>query len=60
MINDETLKNLYEGVLNGSELTTKELNRYGFNSKDLSYLIEQGILERIKRGYYSFRYVCSK
>jgi len=54
MINDETLKNLYEGVLNGSELTTKELNRYGFNSKDLSYLIEQGILERIKRGYYSF------
>ena len=54
MINEETLKNLYEGIVNGNELTTKELNSYGFNSKDLSDLIEQGSLERIKRGYYSF------
>ena len=35
MINEETLKNLYEGIVNGNELTTKELNSYGFNSKDL-------------------------
>lgn len=55
MINEENLNKLYSGVINGNELTTKELNGYGFNSKDLSTLIEQGNLERVKRGYYSFK-----
>lgn len=55
MINEENLNKLYNGVVSGNELTTKELNSYGFNSKDLSELIEQGSLERIKRGYYSFQ-----
>lgn len=54
MINEESLHKLYEGIVNGNELTTKELNGYGFNSKDLSDLIKQGSLERVKRGYYSF------
>lgn len=57
MINEENLNKLYEGMLNGNELTTKELNSYGFNSKDLADLIEQGSLERVKRGYYSFQSV---
>ena len=55
MINEENLNKLYEGIVNGNELTTKELNGYGFNSKDLTDLIEQGSLERVKRGYYSFQ-----
>lgn len=55
MINQENLKKMYEGIIEGKELTTKELNIYGFNSKDLSDLIKQGILERVKRGYYSFQ-----
>lgn len=55
MINEENLNNLYEGITNSNELTTKELNNYGFNSKDLANLIEQGVLKRIKRGYYSFQ-----
>lgn len=57
MINEENLNKLYEGIINGNELTTKELNGYGFNSKDLADLIEQGSLERVKRGYYSFQSV---
>ena len=55
MINEENLNKLYEGIVNGNELTTKELNSYGFNSKDLADLIEQGSLERVRRGYYSFQ-----
>lgn len=55
MINEENLNKMYDGILKEQNLTTKELNGYGFNSKDLSDLIESGTLERIKRGYYSFK-----
>lgn len=56
MINEENLNKMYDGIINNEEMTitTKELNSYGFNSKDLSDLIEQGILKREKRGYYSY------
>jgi len=54
MINKENLNKLYEGIINEHELTTKELNSYGFHSKDISDLIEQRIIERVKRGHYSF------
>lgn len=54
MINEENLNKLYEGIIEGKELTTKELNSYGFNSKDLATLINDGELERVKRGIYSF------
>ena len=36
MINEENLNKLYEGIINGNELTIKELNDYGFNSKDIA------------------------
>ena len=54
MINAETINNIYESVLNNKELTTKELNSYGFNSKDISKLIEQEIIKRTERGHYIF------
>lgn len=54
MINEENLNKMYNGLMNDKELTTKELNSYGFNSKDLTNLIKNGVIERIKRGYYSF------
>ena len=54
MLKENKLHNLYEGLIQGDELTTKVLNSYGFNSKDLANLIEEGVLKRIKRGYYSF------
>ena len=57
MINKENLNKLYKSVLEGVELTTKELNSYGFNSKDLHDLIEQGSIIRVKRGLYSLKSV---
>lgn len=59
MINAANLDKLYEGVINNKELTTKELNGYGFNSKDLKDLIDDGKLERVKRGLYTFKDVKS-
>jgi len=54
MINEESLYNLYEKVINNIELTTKQLEECGFNSNDLKDLINQEILRRDKIGYYSF------
>lgn len=55
MINENNLSKLYEGLIEGKELTTKELSSYGFKSNDLTSLIENGTLERVKKGYYSFK-----
>lgn len=55
MVNEENLNKMYESILKEQELTTKELNGCGFNSKDLADLIESEIIERIRRGYYSFK-----
>lgn len=54
MLNEENLNKLYTSVINDEELTTKKLNSYNLNSKDLNTLIEQKVLERTKRGYYNF------
>lgn len=54
MITEENLNKLYQGVIEGKKLTTKELNSYGFNSKDLKKLIDEGKLERVKIGLYQF------
>lgn len=54
MITEENLTKLYQEVIEGKKLTTKELNSYGFNSKDLKKLIEEGKLERVKIGLYRF------
>jgi len=53
MINEESITKLYETIISGNELTTKELNGYGFNSKDLTDLISDGVLKRVSRGHYS-------
>lgn len=55
MINEENLNKLYNALIEEKELTTKELNSCGFNSRDLSLLVENRILERVKRGYYSIQ-----
>lgn len=54
MINEENLKKMYDGLIEQKELTTKELSEYGFHSKDLTKLIENGTLQRVKRGHYLF------
>lgn len=57
MISEENLNKLYKNVVDGIELTTKELNSLGFNSKDLNDLIERGSIIRIKRGLYDLKSV---
>lgn len=59
MINEDNLNAMYETLIENQELTTKKLNECGFNSKDLASLIENGTLERIKRGHYSLKSVDS-
>lgn len=57
MINEENLSMLYNDVIDGDELSTKILNRYGFTSKDLNDLINDGIIKRVKRGIYEINSV---
>lgn len=54
MINQENINKIYEWLIEGKELTTKELKSFGFNSKDLAKLIDQGVLTRLERGLYGF------
>ena len=55
MISIENLEKLYIGIGEENDLTTKQLNLYGFNSTDINKLIEGNVIERVKRGHYSFR-----
>lgn len=59
MINEENLDKLYNEVLDKTELTTKQLNECGLNSKDIKDLIEDGSIKRLKRGLYSLESVDS-
>lgn len=52
MVNVEKLEKIYEATIDGAELTTKLLNDYGFNSKDLKELVDSNVLLRLKRGHY--------
>lgn len=54
MINDDNLKKLYDGVIANNQLVTKSLTSYGFNSKNIKKLVDTGIIERNKRGFYTF------
>ena len=48
------IKNLYELVILAQDLTTANLESKGFSSKSLTKLVNDGKLERYKRGYYIF------
>ncbi len=52
MITEDKVNKIYEKAVMNQELTTKQLNGLGFNSNDLAKLIENGVLTRVKRGYY--------
>ena len=43
---------MYDKFVDKEELTTKELYELGFNKHDLAKFIEQGKIERVKRGFY--------
>lgn len=54
MINDENLEKLYDGVIDNTVLSTKQLKAYGFNQYDITNMINDSIIERVRRGYYKF------
>ena len=54
MINQENLDKLYASAIDSLELTTSELTACGFNSRDITSLIEQNKIKRNKKGHYSF------
>ena len=53
MINFKKTIAMYDKFIDNDELTTKELLELGFNSHDLTKFIEQGQLERVRRGVYT-------
>ena len=50
----EKITNLYSAVMRGEELTTKHLIELGFDSKEITSFVKQGVLERKERGKYTF------
>lgn len=52
MINFEIEKKMYEMFIDNETLTTKELLELGYTNYDLTKLINEGKLRRVKRGYY--------
>ena len=52
MINFKNEMNMYDMFIDKDVLTTQELLSAGFTNKDLTRLIEDGKLNRVKRGYY--------
>lgn len=55
MINKDILKNICDDVIEGVELTTKELYNCGLNFNDINNLIKKRYIIRVKRGLYSFK-----
>lgn len=52
MINFKLETSMYDKFIDKKELTTKELLELGFNSHDLSKMVEDGKIRRVKRGVY--------
>lgn len=59
MINTINLNKINEYVLAGKTLTTKALNEMGFVSNDLTKLVKDGTLIRIKHGIYELSHIPS-
>ena len=53
MIREENLNKLYLEFIENGNMATKTLNALGFNGKDLSDLIVEGTLIRLRRGLYA-------
>lgn len=54
MINDINSEKLYEAAIDNNFLTTSQLKECGFNNYDIKNMINNSIIKRVKRGYYSF------
>ena len=54
MITDEKIYTLYDGIINGVVLTTKQLVEFKFSSKDINELIAKGFIKKLNKGYYVY------
>lgn len=52
MVNFKTEMSIYDKFIDKKELTTKELLELGLNSHDLTKLVEDGKIRRVRRGFY--------
>lgn len=52
LINFKMEKNMYDKFIDKDVLTTQDLLSLGFTSNDLTSLVQDGKIRRIKRGYY--------
>lgn len=52
MITEEKLAQMHSTAVDQIEITTKELKAMGFNSNDLTKMVKEGQLNRVKTGYY--------
>lgn len=52
MLNFKTEMSIYDKFIDKKELTTKELLELGLNSHDLTNLVNEGKLRRVRRGFY--------
>jgi len=53
MITEEKIYSIYSKSISEEEITTKVLKELDFNSHDITKLCRDGIIKRIKRGYYT-------
>lgn len=54
MITEEKLNKVYEKTVDNNYFTTKELLEIGFTKNDLTKLVKEEVLLRLKRGQYTF------
>lgn len=54
MVDNEKIYELYDAMLNVETITTKEIKELGFTSNHITKMVEDGILVRVKRGYYTY------
>jgi len=52
MINFKTEMSIYDKFIDNKELSTKELLELGLNSHDLTKLVNEGKIRRVRRGFY--------
>lgn len=56
MITIDNERNMYDLFIENDMITTKELLGLGFNNNDLTTLINDGKIKRVKRGFYELDY----
>ena len=55
MVTQDKILLIYDMILQGKSLTTKELNANGFTANDINVLIKQNVVVRVKWGLYALK-----